>query len=121
MIPPWSKPGLPRLAAARSTMSQSDEAIDLVMENPSRRRSTCAHPPSNQIHELWQIFVENVDPLTKIVHVPSLQLALDKAASNIYGVPRSFNALMFAIYSTAVLSLNDTDCQARFAQSRSSL
>lgn len=79
------------------------------------------HPPTDQIYELWQIFADNVDPLTNIVHVPSLRLALDKATTGIPGIPRSFNALMFAIYSTAVLSLDETDCQVRFAQSRSSL
>lgn len=87
----------------------------------SCRRSRYTHPPIDQVYELWQIFTENVDPLTKIVHVPSLQLALNKATDDIYGVPRSFNALLFAIYSTAILSLNETDCQDRFAQSRSSL
>lgn len=87
----------------------------------SRRRSRYTHPPTDQIYELWQIFAENVDPLTKVVHVPSLQSALEKATNNIPGLPRSFNALMFAMYSTAVLSLNENECQDRFAQSRSSL
>jgi hypothetical protein len=48
-------------------------------------------------------------------------LALDEATNNVHGIPSSFNALMFAIYSTAVLSLNDPDCQSRFGRTRASL
>lgn len=68
--------------------------------NPKSR-----HPPPERILQLWQIFVENVHPLTKVVHVPTLRPAMQKAASNPGTVPRSFEALMFAIYSMCVLLL----------------
>ncbi|KAG9792325.1 hypothetical protein KCU88_g862, partial [Aureobasidium melanogenum] len=76
---------------------------------------------SDLLMGLWQIFLENVEPLTKIVHAPSLQLAINEAIDNIPAVPRSFHALMFAIYSTAILSLTETECQERFGQSRRNL
>jgi hypothetical protein len=45
--------------------------------------------------------------------------AFQKAASDTSGtIPRGLEALMFAIYGTAVMSLNDTECQARFAETQ---
>ncbi|RMZ90189.1 hypothetical protein DV736_g2601, partial [Chaetothyriales sp. CBS 134916] len=76
------------------------------------------HPPVNQVLELWQIFRENVDPLVKLVHVPTLQTAIQEAACNLEKTPRSLEALLFAIYSMAVKSLEDLDCEQRFCESR---
>ena len=79
------------------------------------------HPPPERIHQLWQIFIENVDPLTKVVHVPSLRPAIQKAASNVETIPRSLEALMFAIYGAAVMSLKDDECKQRFYEPRKTL
>jgi hypothetical protein len=65
--------------------------------------------------------MDNVDPLTKVVHVPTLQPAIQKAASNIEGIPQSFEALLFAIYAAAVMSLNDDECKQRLCESRKML
>ena len=73
------------------------------------------------MHQLWEIFVENVDPLTKVVHVPTLRPAFQKAAAGIKTVPRNFEALMFSIYGTAIMSLNDAECQQRFSEPHKSL
>ncbi|OQV03375.1 Fungal Zn2-Cys6 binuclear cluster domain-containing protein [Cladophialophora immunda] len=79
------------------------------------------HPPSQSIDRLWQIFIENVNPLTKIVHVPSLQFAIEKATNNIEHIPKGFEALMFAIYSIAVLSLTEVECKETFGETRAIL
>ena len=70
------------------------------------------------IQQLWQIFVDNIDPLTKIVHVPSLDPAIQKATTNIEKVPRNFEPLMFAIYAIAIVSLNDEECKHKFRETR---
>jgi hypothetical protein len=71
--------------------------------------------------QLFDDFVENVDPLTKLVHVPTLRPAFKKAASDIKTIPRGFEALMFAIFGAAVMSLKDEDCQVRFNEPRRSV
>lgn len=68
--------------------------------------------------ELWQVFIDNVDPLTKVVHVPTLQPAVNRAAGDLANIPRSFEALLFAIYSAAILSLKDDECKQRFGEPR---
>jgi hypothetical protein len=79
------------------------------------------HPSTEHIHELWNIFLENINPLSKVIHVPTMQPAIEKAASSITHIPRGFEALMFSIYSTAILSLTDNECFSRFSESRSIL
>ena len=89
-----------------------------MLSSQPKSNTRVRHPPPDRIHQLWQIFIENVDPLTKLVHVPTLQPAIQKAASNIGTVPRSFEALMFAIYGAAVMSLKDDECKQRLGEPR---
>ncbi|MCJ1312246.1 hypothetical protein MMC25_005920 [Agyrium rufum] len=77
-----------------------------------------SHPPPNQILELWQVFLENVDPLTKILHPPTLRPVIEKATRDLSSVPRQLEALLFGIYSAAVISLKEDDCLRRFGESR---
>lgn len=76
------------------------------------------HPTPELINRLWKTFCENVHPLTKVIHAPSLQLAIERAAINLERIPRGFEALMFAIYSMAVVSLTGDECKDMLGQSR---
>ncbi|KAI1863438.1 uncharacterized protein JN550_009549 [Neoarthrinium moseri] len=46
---------------------------------------------------------------------------MEMAARNIGAIPRDFEALMFAIYSTAIMSLSDHECNQRLGEARKSL
>ena len=104
-----------------SDAGASEDDFGFVMGVVPKPNTRCPHPPPERMHQLWQIFIENVDPLTKIVHVPTLQPGIEKATSDIESVPRSFEALMFAIYSTAVMSLKDDECKRRLGEPRRAL
>ncbi len=47
-----------------------------------------------------------------------MQPAIEKAAVNARAVPRGFEALLFAIYSAAVMSLTDDECQLKLGGPR---
>ena len=79
------------------------------------------HPPADQILELWHVYLDSVDPLTKVVHAPSLQAVIQKAITHPASMPKSLEALLFAIYSSAIVSLRNHDCERRFGESRESL
>ena len=57
----------------------------------------------------------------KIVHIPSLQTAIDKAIGNMESIPRGFEALMFAIYHIATISLTDDECKDIMGETRIAL
>ncbi|KAK7428261.1 hypothetical protein QQZ08_005158 [Neonectria magnoliae] len=79
------------------------------------------HPEPRSIYRLWQTFVESVNPLTKIVHVPSLQQRILDASWDPSTASTSLKALLFAIYTLAVSSMSADDCLASFGETRSAL
>lgn len=80
-----------------------------------------AHPPAVHIIQLWQIYLNNVNPLLKLTHTPTLQEHIVEAAANIGKVSKSLEALMFAIYFMAVTSLNDEEARLTFHQEKPQL
>ncbi|KAK9337314.1 hypothetical protein LIPSTDRAFT_57140 [Lipomyces starkeyi NRRL Y-11557] len=76
------------------------------------------HPEPVQIFRLWQLYLENVNPLLKVTHTPSLQRRIIEAASNVLNIRPTLEALMFSIYCMSILSLAVDDCQAMFGSSK---
>ncbi|KAK9452808.1 hypothetical protein V1511DRAFT_463815 [Dipodascopsis uninucleata] len=82
---------------------------------------TALHPKPAMMMKLWQIFLNNIQPLTKIVHSPTTQQQIIGSSDNLANVSKSLEALMFAIYSCAVYSLSETDCESQLGESKSVL
>lgn len=68
------------------------------------------HPEPVHALRLWQIFLDRVNPLTKIIHVPSLQPHLVEAATDPNAVPIKYQALLFSIYLMASIALSEDEC-----------
>jgi hypothetical protein len=104
-----------------SDLYDSDDEHRFVLSVDPKAKQTFRMPPSDVTQHLWETFVENFDPLTKIVHVPTLRPAFQRATSNTHAISRNFEALMFAIFGAAILTLKDDDCQQMFHESRRSI
>lgn len=76
------------------------------------------HPSSEHALELWEVFVENVNALIKIIHEPSMGQTIRNSINDLESIPKSLEALMFSIYSIATMSLTESDCQERFNEQR---
>lgn len=79
------------------------------------------HPPQSQVFKLWQLYLENVDPLLKLTHTPTLQPRIIDAASDISHIDPNLEALMFSIYCMAIFSLNQEQCQSWFGRPKPDL
>ncbi|CAD0081650.1 unnamed protein product, partial [Aureobasidium vineae] len=80
---------------------------------------TIVHPPDHvQILKLWQIYLENVDPLLKVTHTPTLQVRLINATGNLANVDSKLEALMFGVYCVAIMSLAKVECLNMFGCER---
>jgi len=79
------------------------------------------HPEPLQIFRLWQLYLDNVNPLLKITHTPTLQGRLIEAISDMKNINPILEALMFSIYSMAVLSLDIDECPTMFGLSKQDL
>ena len=72
------------------------------------------NPSSSQIQLLWQIYVENVDPLVKILHKPTMEKTIMKTCDGMDLEDRGMEALVFAICFAAVTSMPEEDVESRF-------
>ncbi|KAL1859862.1 hypothetical protein Plec18170_001808 [Paecilomyces lecythidis] len=79
---------------------------------------TGLHPPAIQIFQLWQVYLDNVNPLLKFTHAPTLQVEIVEAAANLTKIPKGLEALMFGIYLTSINSMNDKYVQNIFDESK---
>jgi len=55
------------------------------------------HPPAAQIMKLWQLYLENINPLLNVTHSPTLQVRIIDAINDIASTTLSLQALMFSI------------------------
>ena len=67
---------------------------------------------------LWQIFLDNVNPMTKILHAPTMTKTLAQACEQLDNLPRGLEALMFAIYGFAVYTIDDDECEMKLGETR---
>lgn len=68
------------------------------------------HPMPSQIPFIWQMYCENVDPIVKILHVPSMtELIRDVCRNNLDQLPPSTEALLFSIHFAVVASMDEEE------------
>lgn len=79
------------------------------------------HPSPVHIFTLWQTFLDNVNPLVKILHAPTVQQIILQASANLEKISKGNEALMFAIYAFAVTSLTNAQCESIFNETKPSL
>lgn len=63
------------------------------------------HPSPSHADFLWSVYKESVEPLIKIIHVPSVEVMLRDARRGSEKLTPTNEALMFAIYFSAVTAL----------------
>ncbi|KUI71428.1 hypothetical protein VM1G_06725 [Cytospora mali] len=101
-------------AAATDEFSNSpdgnSELIFGAVETPSASPEDFTPRPSH-IVRLWQIYLDRCNPLTKIIHVPTVQPYLLEATGNSPNLPKNVEALLFAIYTLAVVSMTKDECE----------
>ncbi|KAJ5210875.1 hypothetical protein N7491_010689 [Penicillium cf. griseofulvum] len=98
----------------------SDDYV-ILSTSVTRDALTELHPNALNIFKLWQAFLENVNPLTKIIHAPTVQQQILEAMSDLSKVSREFEALMFAIYCIALVSMQAEDVEKSLGESKNVL
>jgi hypothetical protein len=82
---------------------------------------SASHPEQVQIFRLWQIYLDNVNPLLKVTHTPTLQPRIIDAAGDVANISPALEALIFSIYCISVMSLDDDECRTLFRSPRKDL
>jgi hypothetical protein len=58
---------------------------------------------------LWQVYVENVDPFIKVLHMPSMTKVIRELKGSYDSLGASTRALVLAISLAAIMSLEDEE------------
>ena len=66
-------------------------------------------PSRSHSISLWRVYLHNVDPLARFLHIPTTEAALYKAINNPSGIEHDLSALLFSIYLAALTSIPSTD------------
>jgi hypothetical protein len=100
------------------TMTPDDNS-DLILGGDSPSQSAeDLWPDAAHIFRLWQIFLDRVHPVTKIIHVPTLQPYLAEATTGSHNIPKNVEVLLFSIYLLATVSLTPEETQAMLGTGR---
>ncbi|RSL73717.1 hypothetical protein CEP54_000249 [Fusarium duplospermum] len=75
-------------------------------------------PNTVQAFTLWQLFLDRVNPLTKVIHTPSVQPYITEEASGVGAIPLNYQALRFAIFTLASVSMSESESQQKLGCSR---
>jgi Fungal specific transcription factor domain len=76
------------------------------------------HPPLSQSVALFDMFEQSVAPLVHIFHMPSLVASYWDAVASPESLDRNTEALLFAIYYSAVISMESPQCEQVLGISR---
>ncbi|KAG8412070.1 hypothetical protein J3459_016011 [Metarhizium acridum] len=85
------------------------EAVPLAMLG--RHQSLAdVHPTHDEALSLWNAYVQNVESLCKILHIPTMAQMVDTISRKPASVSKGDECLVFSIYYLAVFSIPDADC-----------
>lgn len=96
-----------------------DDECDLVFGGESPQPNIeYLWPNPALVFRLWQLFLDRVNPLTKVIHIPSFQPYVAQATSGSQGLPENITTLMLAIFLMAAVSLSEHECESVFGDSK---
>ncbi|KAK3370351.1 fungal-specific transcription factor domain-containing protein [Podospora didyma] len=104
--------------ASSETMTP-DGNSDLLIgaESPEQSVENLWPEPAHAFR-LWQVYLDRVNPLTKIIHVPTLQPYLTEATSGTHNVPINIETLLLSIFLMATVALTPDEAQTILGYAR---
>ena len=79
------------------------------------------HPSYQDAQILWRAHTENVEPICKILHIPSTTKMLQTISAQPALASKTEECLLFAIYHFAVFSMDEEECVRHFGEVRNIL
>lgn len=71
-----------------------------------------------QLPQLWEVFMNRVDPLVKVLHAPTVKGFVDTALQNPASLEPPGEALLFAVCIAAVNALEEDECHVLIGEKR---
>lgn len=116
--PTHSSAGFSTSQSPEESSGDNPAAVLLNNATPQSADLHRLHPEPRHILKLWQVFLENTNPLLKIIHCPTLQEKIFEASWNPQAASRQTECLMYAVYLLATVSLSADQCRSLFEEER---
>ncbi|KAK1498303.1 fungal specific transcription factor domain-containing protein [Colletotrichum tamarilloi] len=91
---------------ALAFLNQHHDSIGI---SPASGLSYNCVPSSPNIIILWRVFLDRVNPVTKILHIPTFQANIADAVSNFHAIPPVTQGLLFSLFLAASGSLSQKE------------
>ncbi|KAI0539888.1 hypothetical protein GGR58DRAFT_463122 [Xylaria digitata] len=104
----------------RSEHKSSADSLALCL-SPEASTIGDLYPSQHQFSILWQIYLDNIQPITTILHVPSTGILLAEAAKGPGCASKDSEVLLFAVMACALISITDEECRKKLGEERSIL
>lgn len=111
----------------QSCESDSNESIpepradELLFSSSSAPCPVDHYPRPEHVMILWRAFLDNVHPITKMIHAPTVQKLVELSCQHCRSIGRNNIALLFSIHLMALLSMTEEECKWRLGTSRKAL
>ncbi|KAF7856989.1 hypothetical protein EAF04_009749 [Stromatinia cepivora] len=106
---------------APSSISQPDHQSFVMGYSSADVNMKALHPLPSQIPFYWSTFLENVMPLVKLLHVPTMGKIIKEVQHNLDTISKSTEALMFSIYFATIISMSDEEVSTNFGVEKETL
>lgn len=83
-----------------------------------RRDLLHCHPTHAEAMILWNTHIENVEPVCKVLHIPSSTKMADEVSQKPETASRENECVLSAVYHFAVFTLTEEKCEKLFGRSR---
>ncbi|KAK1251992.1 hypothetical protein MKX08_003179 [Trichoderma sp. CBMAI-0020] len=100
-----------------STYEAETRHMPFDLDHSNTPEST-PHPAPNLLPFIWQVYVKNVDPFIKVLHVPTTSEVIRLSEGGFEKLSLGTRALVFSISLAAVMSLSDADVQNTFGDAK---
>ncbi|PTB65732.1 hypothetical protein BBK36DRAFT_1120000, partial [Trichoderma citrinoviride] len=76
------------------------------------------HPSAAKVSFIWQTYLDVIDPLVKVFHIPSVQRYIMSTIEGREAVDPCTNCVVFAIYYATAISLSAAECRHELEEER---
>ncbi|ESZ93647.1 hypothetical protein SBOR_5952 [Sclerotinia borealis F-4128] len=104
-----------------SSTTQPDHQSFVMGYSSADVNMKALHPLPSQIPFYWSTFLENVMPLVKLLHVPTMNKVIKEVQHNLDTISKSTEALMFSIYFATITSMSNEEVATNFGVEKDTL
>ncbi|ERT03289.1 hypothetical protein HMPREF1624_01596 [Sporothrix schenckii ATCC 58251] len=94
------------------------QSIPCTLSSGDANANAAFHPPKRQAIQLWNEYLHSVEPMNKVLHVPTAEVSVFTAIHSPEKTDPAFESLLFSIYYATVTSYQPAAYQTAFGEDK---